>query len=88
MVYEPTPVVALNHAVAVAESGFPDRALAQVEPLSDALAGYQPFHAVLADLLVRVGRIDAARTAYDTAIALAPSEADRSFLAARLDALG
>lgn len=86
--FEPTPVVALNHAVALAESGHPLPALAQVETLAGALVDYQPFHAVHADLLVRNGRHDAARAAYATAIRLSTSDADRSFLHARLAALG
>jgi RNA polymerase sigma factor (sigma-70 family) len=86
--YEPTPVVALNHAVALAESGQPDRALAQVAALAASLDGYQPFHAALADLLVRTGQPAAAREAYARAIALAASPADRAFLTARLSALG
>jgi RNA polymerase sigma-70 factor (ECF subfamily) len=86
--FEPTPVIALNHAVALAESGHLAQALAQVEALAPALDGYQPFYAARADLLCRSGRIEAARADYDRAIALAPSAADRSFLEARLKALG
>ncbi|HEY6919284.1 MAG TPA: DUF6596 domain-containing protein, partial [Tabrizicola sp.] len=86
--YEPTPVIALNHAVALAEAGNPGQALLQVQGLEDTLSDYQPFHAVLAELLSRLGRIGPARDAYARAIALATSPADRAFLTARLHALG
>jgi predicted RNA polymerase sigma factor len=86
--FEPTPVVALNHAVALAESGHPGPALARVESLAGDLDDYQPFHAARADLLARAGHMPEARAAYATAIHLATSDADRSFLQARLTALG
>ena len=85
--FEPTPVVALNHAVALAEAAHPAMALALVQRLSAELADYQPFHAVQADLLVRTGQFPDARRAYATAIRLAASGADRAFLQARLAAL-
>ena len=84
---EPTPVIALNHAVALAESGHLARALAQVQSLGPQLDGYQPYHATRADLLARSGNSAAARPDYLRAIDLAVSEADRSFLHARLAAL-
>ena len=86
--FEPTPVIALNHAVALAESGHPAPALAQVQALAGVLDGYQPFHAVRADLLVRLGRVEDAKPDYLRAIELAASAADQSFLQARLRALG
>lgn len=86
--FEPTPVVALNHAVALAQGGHPGLALARVESLAGDLDGYQPFHAARADLLARTGRNSEARAAYATAIHLATADADRSFLQARLTALG
>ncbi|WP_137112139.1 RNA polymerase sigma factor [Rhodobacter sp. SY28-1] len=85
--YEPTPVIALNHAVALAESGQLAQALAQVQALGAQLDGYQPFHAARADFLARIGDSASARPEYLRAIALAGSEADRSFLQARLSAL-
>ncbi|RYH94434.1 MAG: hypothetical protein EON48_19330 [Acetobacteraceae bacterium] len=84
---EPTPVVALNRAVATAEAGAPAAALDQVQALSEDLRDYQPYYATLADLLARLGRTDAARLAYAQAIARAPSDPDRAFLTARLAAL-
>lgn len=81
--HEPTPVVRLNHAVALAETGALSKALAQLDALADALADYQPFHAAHAELLVRNGQIAAALAAYGRAIALAASPADAAFLARR-----
>jgi len=85
---EPTPVIALNYAVALAESGQLSQALAQVQALGPLLDGYQPFHATRADFLARSGDNTAARPEYLRAIALAGSKADRSFLHFRLSALG
>ncbi len=68
--WEPGPVVRLNHAVAVAEAQGPDAGLALMADLAGDLAGYQPFHAAKAEFLARLGQRDAARAAYDRAIAL------------------
>jgi RNA polymerase sigma-70 factor (ECF subfamily) len=77
----PTPIVALNRAVAVAEVETPREALALVDAL--ALDDYYLFHAIRADLLVRLGRhIDAVR-AYDAAIARTENAAEREFLVRR-----
>jgi RNA polymerase sigma-70 factor (ECF subfamily) len=84
---EPTPVIALNHAVALAESGQLAQALAQVQALCPQLDGYQPSHATRADFLARSGDSTSARSEYLRAIALAGSEADRTFLQARLTGL-
>lgn len=77
----PTPIVALNRAVAVAEVDGPGRALDLVEPLP--LAGFHVFHAVRADLLRRLGRLADATLAYEAAIAVAPTAAERAFLRRR-----
>jgi RNA polymerase sigma-70 factor, ECF subfamily len=74
----PTPVVALNRAIAIGEVDGPAAALAIVDALD--LEGYHPFHAARADLLRRLGRDDAAATAYARAAALAPTEAEREFM--------
>ncbi len=79
--FTPTPVVALNRAVAVAELEGPVQALALVDGLD--LDGYHLFHAVRADLLRRAGREAEASEAYDAAIARAENTAERDFLAAR-----
>jgi RNA polymerase sigma-70 factor (ECF subfamily) len=88
MAVEPTPVVALNRAVAIAEAGMPAEGLATVEALAGELGGYQPFHAVRADLLARAGRRAEAAAAYDTAIALSGTQAERAFLEGRRALLG
>jgi RNA polymerase sigma-70 factor (ECF subfamily) len=83
----PTPVVALNRAVALAELAGPEAGLAAMEPLGDALAGYQPFHAARADLLRRLARTEDAAAAYRTALELTENAAERAFLERRLAAL-
>ncbi|NBZ88041.1 RNA polymerase sigma factor [Stagnihabitans tardus] len=82
--HEPTPVVTLNAAVAVAEAGDPARALALTEGLSEALSDFQPYHAARASLLAATGASDEARKAYLRAIALAQSPSDALFLQAAL----
>jgi RNA polymerase sigma-70 factor (ECF subfamily) len=77
----PTPIVALNRAVAVAEVHGPAAALAAVEELD--IPGYHLLPATRADLLVRLDRRDEARAAYDEAIALAGNDAERAFLQER-----
>ncbi len=81
----PTPVVALNRGVAVAEVHGPAAALESVDGL--ALDGYHLFHATRADLLRRLGRAAEAAAAYDAAIDLAENAAERRFLTARRDSL-
>jgi RNA polymerase sigma-70 factor, ECF subfamily len=77
----PSPVVALNRAVAVAETDGPQAALDLLDGLD--LATYHVFHAVRADLLRRLGRASEASAAYGEAIALAGNDAERAFLTAR-----
>jgi RNA polymerase sigma-70 factor (ECF subfamily) len=74
----PTPVVALNRAIAIGEVQGPAAALALVDELD--LDNYHPFHATRADLLRRLGRHTEAAAAYERAAALAPTEAERDFL--------
>ena len=78
LVVAPTPVVALNRAVAIAEVQGPAVALALLDELE--LNTYYPFHATRADLLARLGRGSEAKDAYQRAAALAPTEAERDFL--------
>ncbi|MFN7979147.1 MAG: sigma-70 family RNA polymerase sigma factor [Vicinamibacterales bacterium] len=80
---QPTPIVALNRAVAVAEVRGAGDALALVDALP--LGGFHVFHAVRADLLRRLGRDDEAAVAYDAAIAATANEAERAFLRRRRD---
>jgi RNA polymerase sigma-70 factor (ECF subfamily) len=74
----PTPVVALNRAIAIGEVRGPAAALALVDEL--ALDNYHPFHATRADLLRRLGRDDEAAAAYERAADMAPTDAERDFL--------
>jgi RNA polymerase sigma-70 factor (ECF subfamily) len=77
-------VVRLNRAVAVAEVEGPAAALAEVDRLAEPrLELYQPWHAVRADLLRRLGRVAESRAAYDRAMRLAPGPAERDWLAGR-----
>jgi RNA polymerase sigma-70 factor (ECF subfamily) len=78
----PTPVVALNRAVAVAMADGPQAGLRVLDDagLAATLDGYQPFHAARADLLRRAGRRAEAAAAYDRARELATSAAERRFL--------
>jgi len=81
---EPSPVVALNHAVAVAESTGPAAGLALIDGI-EGLDRYHLWHATRADLLRRLGRDEEATQAYRHAYTLATDPVDRRFLAARLD---
>jgi RNA polymerase sigma-70 factor (ECF subfamily) len=85
---DPSPIVALNRAIAVAELDGPEVALTIVDRLEDALAGYHAYHATRADLLRRLGRSQDARAAYDTAIELAGNTAETAYLTRRRDQLG
>jgi RNA polymerase sigma-70 factor (ECF subfamily) len=77
----PTPVVALNRAVALAEVKGPAAALAEVDALD--LTGYHLFHSTRADLLSRLGRHAEAASAFDAARDLAANAAERTFLEGR-----
>ena len=83
----PTPVVNLNRAVAVAMAAGPAEGLAMVEELeaSGDLAGYHLLPATRADLLRRMGRPAEAAAAYRRAIGLAATDAERRYLARRLE---
>jgi RNA polymerase sigma-70 factor, ECF subfamily len=85
---DPSPIVALNRAVAVAELDGPDVALALVDRLGDALASYHAYHVTRAHLLRRSGRSHDSRAAYDRAIELAGNTAERAYLTRRRDQLG
>jgi RNA polymerase sigma-70 factor, ECF subfamily len=86
----PSPVVALNRAVAVGFARGPDAGLAALDELAaePQLAGYGYLPAARADLLRRLGRVGEAREAYTEALLLTGNAAEREFLAARLRALG
>jgi RNA polymerase sigma-70 factor (ECF subfamily) len=80
---DPSPVVALNRAIAIAELDGPHVALALVDELAAPLASYHAFHATRADLLRRLGRSDDAREAYDRAIHLTRNAAEMAYLTRR-----
>jgi RNA polymerase sigma-70 factor (ECF subfamily) len=82
----PSPVVALNRAVAVAEVEGPDAALTLVDGLD--LGGYHLFHAVRADLLRRLGRNAEAALAYEAAMARTENATEREFLQRSRRSLG
>jgi RNA polymerase sigma-70 factor (ECF subfamily) len=84
---DPSPIVALNRAIAVAELDGPEVALAAVDRLEDKLAGYHAYHAARADLLRRLGRSQDSRAAYDRAIELAGNTAETAYLTRRRDEL-
>jgi RNA polymerase sigma-70 factor (ECF subfamily) len=86
----PSPVVELNHAVALAMVDGPAAALQRVDALAarGVLVGYDALPAVRADLLRRLGRAAEARGAYEDALRLAPHAPERRFFQRRLAALG
>ncbi len=84
----PSPIVALNRAVAIAMAAGPDVGLALVEPLREELSGYHLWHAARADLLRRLGRVGDAMAAYREALARVGSDPERRFLERRLSELG
>jgi RNA polymerase sigma-70 factor (ECF subfamily) len=85
---DPSPIIALNRAIAVAEVDGADVALAAVDRLEERLAGYHAFHVARADLLRRLGRSEQSRAAYDRAIELAGNAAETAHLTRRRDQLG
>ncbi|MCL4265986.1 MAG: RNA polymerase sigma factor [Anaerolineae bacterium] len=84
--FQPTPVIALNQAVAVAMAEGPMKGLALLEKLgqSDVLQNYHLYHAARADLLRRAGWYTAAAEAYAIALELTQNKVERSFLQRRL----
>jgi RNA polymerase sigma-70 factor, ECF subfamily len=81
----PSPIVAVNRAVAVAEVEGPDAALTLLDGLD--LENYYLFHAVRADMLRRLGRNDEAATAYEAAIARTNNLTEREYMQRRLGGL-
>jgi RNA polymerase sigma-70 factor (ECF subfamily) len=87
---EPSPIVELNHAVAVAMAFGPGAGLALIDALSSdsALAGYHLLPSVRGDLLVKLGRFDEARAELERAAALTGNERERTLLLGRAAACG
>ena len=81
---DPSPVVRLNRAVAVALAGDVEEGLALIDAV-EGLDGYAYLHAARADLLRRLGRMEAADESYREALALTENAAERRFLERRLD---
>ena len=86
MMIEPSPVVALNRAVAVAEVNGPEAGLALVDDLD--LGAYHLFHAIRAELLRRLGRTEEAARACDAALARTDNAAEKELLRRRRETLG
>jgi RNA polymerase sigma-70 factor (ECF subfamily) len=84
---DPSPIVALNRAIALAEYDSPDVGLAAIERLTSQLDGYHAFHATRAELLRRLRRSAESRSAYDRAIELAGNPAEVAYLTRRRDQL-
>jgi RNA polymerase sigma-70 factor, ECF subfamily len=86
---QPSPVVELNRAVAIAECEGPEQGLRLIDALlaREHLSHYHLAHSARADMCRRLGRIPEARASYEKALALAPQEPDRRFLARRLEEL-
>jgi RNA polymerase sigma-70 factor (ECF subfamily) len=85
---DPSPIVALNRAIAIAELDGPGVALAAVDRLENTLAGYHAYHATRAEMLRRLGLSQQSRAAYDRAIELAGNTAETAYLTRRRDQLG
>ena len=83
----PTPVVALNRAIAIAEIEGPGGALTTLDAIAPDLDDYHLMHAARGTMLRRLGRRDAARAAFERASTLATTEADRRFLAQQIEEL-
>jgi RNA polymerase sigma-70 factor, ECF subfamily len=84
---QPSPVVTLNRAVAVAKVHGPVAALTLIEPLADRLSSYFHFQGVKGALLAQLGRADEARVAFNRAIALARTPAEAAHIRLQLDRL-
>jgi RNA polymerase sigma-70 factor (ECF subfamily) len=85
---DPSPIVTLNRAIAVAELDGPETALAFVSALEDRLGNYHAYHVARAELLRRLGRVEQSLAAYDRAIELAANTAETAYLTRRRDQLG
>jgi RNA polymerase sigma-70 factor (ECF subfamily) len=84
---QPSPIVSLNRAIAVAKVRGPSDALAMIEPLANKLGGYFYFHGARGAFLLKLGRPEEARVAFDRAIALANTPAEAAHIREQLDRL-
>jgi len=85
---DPSPVIALNRAMAISFAEDPEPALSLLEALAGQLDGYAPFHAALADVQRRLGDMPAARSAYERALELTDNPGESAFLRRRLGEVG
>jgi RNA polymerase sigma-70 factor, ECF subfamily len=85
-IVEPSPVVELNRAVAIAMSDGPERGLAAMDGI-EGLESYQHYHSARADLLARLGRREESTAAYERALELASNPVEQRFLERRLQEL-
>ncbi|MEP3298774.1 MAG: DUF6596 domain-containing protein [Pseudoruegeria sp.] len=83
----PTPVVALNHAVALCFAGAPEQALPILKSLEGEMGQYQPFYAAMAEVYARLSLRNAAVASYTRAIALSDVTAEQDFLREKMKAL-
>src|SRR5262249_29408267 len=86
MRFSPSPIVALNHAVAIAMSDGLERGLAQIEQIGESgkLDQYHLFHAARADILRRLGRRTESAEAYAAALRLVTNQVEKNYLQERL----
>jgi len=84
---QPSPIVSLNRAIAVAKVRGPSDALSMIEPLANRLGGYFYFHGARGAFLLQLGRTEEARVAFDRAIALANTPAEAAHIREQLDRL-
>lgn len=84
---QPSPVVALNRAVAVSKATGPSEALALLDPLAGPLTNYFYFHGVKGALLMQLGRCDEARAAFERAISRANSATEAAHIRLQIDKL-
>lgn len=83
--FQPTPVIALNRAIAVSEIDGPDAALALIDQVAVELDNYHLMHAARGTFLTRLGRPGAAKAAFERALELAATKEERRFLKEKVD---
>jgi RNA polymerase sigma-70 factor (ECF subfamily) len=79
-----SPIIRLNHAVAISYALGPEKGMRLLEPLAAELSAYAPFHLARADLLRRIGQPDSARNAYRLALDLTQNQVEREFILKRI----
>jgi len=84
---QPSPIVTLNRAVAVSKTEGEEAAVALLLPLAESLADYRHYHTTLAAIQAELGQFEDAKTAYRHALALAPTQAEATYIETRLAAV-